>query len=424
MRYKLYITFGSIQWFFFIFTNTVVVPLSIGVAFSLSQEAVFSMMMYSFIFTGLASFIQGWVGHQFPLMEGHSGLWWGFYLSMAATLRALGFSFEEIGGSISTGVIIVGALVFLIGLLNVVKWFHFLFTTMVRNIYVLMLSIQLGVLFFLRMFETNQDGSLVVWSACISVSIVILVMIMNTKGKGQMRNFALLIGLVVGWIVYRMFEAKELTVVEGSRILFPLGTPTFVWSIVIVTVIAGLLNIINTFAAVEVAESLYEMKVEERRYRMSFMITGIFTILAGLFGLVPFAPFTSSIGFLESSKVTERKPFLIGSLLLIAIGLIAPISNYLLTMPLTIGNAVLFVAYLQLFGTGLKGMKPLTLTTSVVYRIAFPLMCGIGVMMMNPNIWGSLPFFMQPLLSNGFLVAILVALIIENMIRLKHSFTI
>lgn len=154
------------------------------------------------------------------------------------------------------------------------------------------------------------------------------------------------------------------------------------------------------------------------------MITGIFTILAGLFGLVPFAPFTSSIGFLESSKVTERKPFLIGSLLLIAIGLIAPISNYLLTMPLTIGNAVLFVAYLQLFGTGLKGMKPLTLTTSVVYRIAFPLMCGIGVMMMNPNIWGSLPFFMQPLLSNGFLVAILVALIIENMIRLKHSFTI
>lgn len=420
LRYKWYLAFGSIQWFFFIFTNTVVVPLSIGVAFSLPQESIFSMMTYSLILTGLASVLQGWIGHQFPLMEGHSGLWWGFYLSMANTLHALGFDLREVGGSISTGVIIVGGIVMLVGIWNVTKWLHIFFTTMVRNIYVLMLSIQLGVLFFLRMFEMNNQGNIVVWSALLSLFIVMLILVLNTKGMGNLKNFALLIGLVIGWTLYRIVETKEGTSLEAGTVFFPLGSPNLIIGIVIVTVIAGLLNIINTFAAIEVAEKLYGTTVSQKRYRMSFIITGGFTMLAGVFGLVPFAPFTSSIGFLESTKVTERKPFLIGGMLLMLIGFIQTFSAFLLSMPMTIGNAVLFVAYLQLFGTGLKGLQTTPLTTSVVYRISFPIMCGIGVMMMNPTMWGSLPFFMQPLLSSGFLVAIVISLCIENSIRLKN----
>src|SRR5699024_3624451 len=98
--------------------------------------------------------------------------------------------------SISTGVIIVGGIVMLVGIWNVTKWLHIFFTTMVRNIYVLMLSIQLGVLFFLRMFEMNNQGNIVVWSALLSLFIVMLILVLNTKGMGNLKNFALLIGLV------------------------------------------------------------------------------------------------------------------------------------------------------------------------------------------------------------------------------------
>ncbi|WP_254438301.1 purine/pyrimidine permease [Paenibacillus sp. DCT19] len=68
---------AGIQWFFFLFTNTVVVPLSIGHNFQLTPEAIATAMQHSFLLTGAVCILQAICGHRYAVMDGPSGLWWG-----------------------------------------------------------------------------------------------------------------------------------------------------------------------------------------------------------------------------------------------------------------------------------------------------------------------------------------------------------
>jgi xanthine/uracil permease len=76
---------AGLQWLFFMFANTVVIPLTIGDAFDLSAGEVAGALQRSFIYTGAACILQAVFGHKYPLMEGQSGLWWGSILSLCAS---------------------------------------------------------------------------------------------------------------------------------------------------------------------------------------------------------------------------------------------------------------------------------------------------------------------------------------------------
>ena len=100
--------FAGLQWLFFMFANTVVIPITIGDAFDLSAVEVASALQRSFIFTGIACIFQALIGHKYPLMEGQSGIWWGAILSISASASSAGLTASEIGGGLAVGIIISG----------------------------------------------------------------------------------------------------------------------------------------------------------------------------------------------------------------------------------------------------------------------------------------------------------------------------
>lgn len=61
-----------IQWLFFMFTNIVIIPMSIGAAFDLQEDTTASLLLLSFIVTGIAYIMQAFFGHQRAIMEGQS----------------------------------------------------------------------------------------------------------------------------------------------------------------------------------------------------------------------------------------------------------------------------------------------------------------------------------------------------------------
>lgn len=91
---------ASVQWLFFIFANTIVVPISVGTAFDLTPDQIAVTLRSSLIFTGIACFLQGWIGHRYPIMEGHSGIIWGLILNLGMSASSLGMSFTQIGGAL------------------------------------------------------------------------------------------------------------------------------------------------------------------------------------------------------------------------------------------------------------------------------------------------------------------------------------
>src|SRR5699024_11616544 len=79
--------------------------------------------------------------------------------------------------------------------------------------------------------------------------------------------------------------------------------------------------------------------------------------------------------------------------------------------------AVLFVAYLQFFGTALSYFQDVSFNTLNVYRVAIPAFVGMILMTFPDYYFDTIPTILRPFLSNGLLVGVLLALLLENIIN-------
>ncbi|WP_303968512.1 uracil/xanthine transporter [Sporosarcina ureae] len=407
---------AGFQWLFFMFANTVVIPISVGTAFELEQIEIVSAIQRSFIFTGFACLLQGAFGHRLALLEGQSGLWWGVVLSLAGTASAMGLSLTTVGGSIAVGAMISGVLVAILGTLGMGEILKKWFTPTVMFVFLLLLANQLITIFLKGMIGLNDGNFISLSTTLFSFALAGLTILVHVKGKGIISSLNLLIGMTVGWIGATLFFPQEATeTIKATPFIqwFPWGEPTLEIGIVITVVITGLLNTTNTIATLKGAEDIYEKETTKRQYKTSFFITGVLNIGAGALGLVPYAPYASSIGFLQSTGIKDRAPFFIGSILFIVLGLVPPLSAFFSTIPQSVGNTVLFVAYLQLFRSALRNVEGLTFEPKNIYRVALPALLGLSIMTLPAAVFSSLPELLQPLLSSGLLVGILAALVME-----------
>jgi xanthine/uracil permease len=407
---------AGFQWLFFMFANTVVIPISVGAAFQLESVEIVSAIQRSFIFTGLACLLQGLIGHRLALMEGQSGLWWGVILSLAATASTMNLELTTIGGSIAVGVIISGILVTVFGALGMGEILKKWFTPVVMFVFLLLLANQLILIFLKGMIGLNTGDSIDVKVACFSFILAALTILIHVKGKGIISSLNLLIGMTVGWIgAVLLFPMEATETIKTTPFLtwFPWGQPALEWGIVIAVVITGLLNTTNTIATLKGAEDIFEKETTPKQYRASFVLTGLLTTASGVLGLVPYVPYASSLGFLQSTGIRERAPFFVGSVLFILLGMVPQLSAFFSTIPHSVGNTVLFVAYLQLFRSAIRNIEGLTFGPTTVYRIALPALLGLSIMALPATAFSTIPQLVRPILSNGMLMGILVALFME-----------
>lgn len=419
-------TFASVQWLFFIFANIVVVPISIGLAFDLEAYQIATILRSALIVTGIACVLQGVVGHRFPLMEGPSGVMWGLFLNLALSASSLGLSSQEIGGGIATGMLLAGAVTVLLSVFNLISYIHKVLSPMVMSVYLFLLTFQLTFIFFNGMLMINDDGTLNGPITLFSLAVALLVALLKIKGTKNLSNFSTLIGIVVGWLIYALIFPTEKTMsgdMATAFSLFPLGKPNLQYGIIAITFIGCLINLSNTVASIRAAENLLGEKASITQHRRSYLLTGLYAIPASLFGLVTFAPFASSIGFLESTQIFERRPFIIGGVLISILGIIPSLGLMLATLPITVGNAVLFVAYLQLLGTSFKSLNGYTFNSVTIHRIAVPILVGVSIMTLDPDMFSRVPILLQPIVSNGFVMGVLISIVMEAVFRWKDDET-
>ncbi|GEL04546.1 uracil/xanthine transporter [Rummeliibacillus stabekisii] len=416
---------AGIEWFFFIFANIVIIPLTVGKAFKLGQDSIITTLQLSFLVTGAACLLQAFIGHKRAILEGQSGLWWGMILSIVSMATAQGTSLGELGGSLTVGILISAVLNIVIGLFGWGPAISKLFKPGVMAVFMLLFGIQLIQIFLkgmlgIPMGNAPDDAKIKLSVAVLTLVIAAIMIFINVKAPVKYSKYSLLGGIVVGWIAYALIFGPEHSVKTDASFkfqLFNLGKPAWNIGIIAMAVITGLMNLANTFGALKGTENLYDEETSKKQYKRSLTISGVFSGLSGLFGLVPYAPFVSSIGFLEQSGIVKRLPFVIGSVLFFMMGLIPPAAHFFSNIPLSIGSMVLFVAYLQLLNSSMDFFKKIELNKQNVYRSAIPLFLAVVIMIMPDSYFSSLPKVVQPIVGNGLLMGILIALILENTVK-------
>lgn len=421
---------SGFQWFFFIFCNTVVVPPTLQSAFQLSPSVTFCITQYTFLATAVACLFQVLVGHRRSIMEGPTGLWWVTILTLTLAESANGTPLPAIGGSLAVGIMLSGIVTILIGLTGIGHRLARLFRPAVMGVFMLLLGAQLVTIFMKGMLGLPfgvYNGPVVINYSSFSLAIALMLMVITIIIflPRAISKYALLIGTVAGWVLYScLFSADTPNLEEQTWQLFPLGVPQDLrLGIIISTLLAGVVNISNTFGAIRGTDVFYgEQPAGKTLYRRSFVSSGLLTFFSAPLGVVPFSPFVSSIGLITQTQDSSRQSFLLGSLLFLLVGIFPPLVRFFCGIPLTISSTVMLVSYLPLLYSAFFFFNQVTLNSKNIYRLAIPLFFGIFFMSIPATFLYSVPVMLRPLLSNGLLIGVMLAVVLENSVpwdRLK-----
>ncbi|MBJ9999686.1 uracil/xanthine transporter [Erwinia sp. S38] len=415
---------SGLQWFFFIFCNTVVIPPTLKSVFHLSPEETYLIAQYSFLGAAAACIAQVCFGHRRAIMEGPGGLWWATILSVTYAESSQGTPLGDIAMSFCIGIAIAGAMTILIGLTGFGRVLSGFFTPPVMVVFMFLLGAQLVSIFFKGMlgipFGLANEATTIHWH---TVPVAFLTVMLIVSGivflPQRFARYAVLVGVVAGWLIFSLlYGAEEALPTDVSwRLFIPHGDFHLRSGIIFICVLLGIVNASNTFGALRGTDNLYTGQPERGDiYRRSFITTGFFTLLFAPLGTVPFSPFVSSIGLLTQTGDSSRRSFLIGSILFLIVALTPDLIRFFNAIPLPVSSAAMMVSYLPLLWSSFYFLSQTSLNPRNIYRIALPIFSGLFLLALPPAYLQNVPVLIRPLLGNGLLMGIIMVLVLERLV--------
>lgn len=414
---------GSMQWTFYILANIVVIPVSVGFAFGLPIEEIATLLQRTFLVIGITSLLQGLFGHKLPMNESPAGLWWSLFLIYAGVVGSGGAEASTVLRSLEMGILIAGGLFILLGVFGLMDHIKKLFTPLVTGVYMILLVSQLAGPFVegilgIGYLSDKFDGKV----ALLSISVLILAIILAKSRSAILSSYSVLFSLAIGWILFAAFKVtKPLDAGSSSWISigkpFAWGTPVFDVGIVIVSIFTSFLLLTNLVASAEVVAKVTGHK-EKINYNRSSFIMGINHIIAGCFSVIGSVPIAGVAGFIETTKVKEKLPYLIGSAAILLMSFFPIIMTFLASLPVPVGYATLFLSISSLAGIGINALKPALTELHGPSILSLSLMAGFGLTVLPEKALDQLPDAVTSFISNGLIIGVIICILLEQLFKL------
>ena len=220
---------GSLQWFIFLLANSLTIPIIVGQVFQLSPVEISGLMQRTFLVVGVSSLLSGWLGHRLPIPDGPAGIWLGVFVLMGQMAVAQGLDKTGSLQLLEGAMLLTGVFLIIVGLTGWMNKLLKLFTPLVNGVYLTILGFQLSGMFLKGMIGVS-DTSTKIQPGIVIISFVIfiLVLALSVWGKGWLKSYAVLIGMVVGSIAFIIVNGSQPMPKTSSIISLP---DVFAWGI-------------------------------------------------------------------------------------------------------------------------------------------------------------------------------------------------
>ncbi|MGM0852121.1 MAG: purine/pyrimidine permease [Bacillota bacterium] len=420
MKYKgqsVRIALQSFQWLMFLIGTSIALPIVIGSVFGLSEIEISGLMQRTLFLVALGSILQIVIGHSLPIIEGPAGSWVSVFVILAAFSKQIGLSVEE---SLSLGMgslALAGCILILMGLVKNKSFYQRVFPPLVSGVFLFLLAIQLSGIFFKGMIvqeEGNVDWKLTM----LAIFVFIFIVVLSIKAKGWGKQFSLLIGIIVGWVVFAMFGGasnpigqRDLNSVDLPA-LFSWGPPAINGSIITATILFSFTLILNNIAAID---SMYEVYDGEKinkqdSIRRGFVVGGINHWLSSIFSALAIVPLPVTSGFVQTTKQRSGLPFLIAAGSLLLISFMPQVVHVVSTLPVAVASAALLSTIVNMFIISLKKITSMELKQKELSIIGISLLGGTSLFFQSPDLFRDLQSSLQIVMSNGLIVGTVVVI--------------
>ncbi|HGH7172918.1 TPA: purine/pyrimidine permease [Bacillus wiedmannii] len=414
---------GTLQWFIFLLANSIALPIVVGGLFHLTTEEIFYLMQRTFFVVGISSFLQGWLGHRLPIADGPAGSWVGVFTVLAYATAGQ----DQLHGTLQIlelGMIISGIVLIGLGVTGFIGRILFLFTPLVTGTFLLLLCLQLSGVFLKGMLGiTTTVSQIDGFTAIIAFSIFLFVIILSNFGKGFVKSYAVLIGLISGWILFliagKVTIPSQVTHFVQLPHVFAWGLPKWNTGMAVSSFVMVCILVSNTVAAIIAINQATIQKgtIEQKQLKDGTWVGGISHIISSIFSTVGVVPLPATAGFIRLTKQKYIRSFLLACLLLVVMSLFPSIIRYLASLPSAVASAVLMASFVQLIGIGFHNIKQVPMSERNVTVLGVAVLFGSGVMFLPSGALQSLPSVMQYIFGNGLFVGTVVSILLEQIWR-------
>lgn len=412
---------GTIQWFVFLLANAVALPVVLGQMYHLSGDEVAGLMQRTFFVVGLTSFIQGFWGHRLPIADGPAGSWLGVFVILGNVAIQQGQDLLKTLQILQGGMLVAGLLLFVFGITGMIQRMLSFFTPLVTGSFLLLLAIQLSGVFLKGMIgvhaETEQIDEV---TALIAFGVFLIVMGLSVRGRGWIKSYAVLIGILAGWVAFYAAGKGAAPTITNSGVQLPellaWGWPQWNQGMAVSAVLLSFILVSNTVAAVSaVGQAVHHHdEPDYKALNRGGWAGGVAHMICSVFSTVGIVPLPVSAGFIRLTGQNRMRPFLIACVLLSCIALIPSVISYFALLPGPVAYAALMASFVQLMGIGLHAVLRDSLDQRKITILGTALLLGVGVMFLPPTVFQDSPSVIQYVFGNGLLVGTTIVMVLER----------
>ena len=399
------------------------VSISLPVIFAsqLSGTAEFSatLIVFSMIVAGLGSIIQS-VGLPFigsgylcPNVCGPS------YFSLSLSAAWVG------GLPLMRGMIIIAGLIEM-ALAPIVQKIKKVFPTFIIGLVVAMVGVSIIKMSVSSVFGVAFQGDAIRNSDIIIGMLSLMVMVLcNIWGKGFVKMYCLLIGMLFGWILAIILIPEywqDLLAVKNSPIFaLPAVGPefkriTFDFKMIIPFVIIAISGSLKSFGNLLAAQKISEPHLKEPNFvpiRKGLLADGFSTALAGLLGGMAVDTSSSNIGLAGATKVVSRWISVGAGVIFIILAFFPKLTIALSLMPKPVLGASLIFAGCFMICIGLQQMFSEGWDSRKTFVVGISLFFGLSTAFL-PGLYARTPQFIQIFFTDPLPTTTILAVILNQ----------
>lgn len=340
-------------------------------------------------------------------------------------VSSLSFSYSVIYTSIAIG----GAIMLLLAVSGLLSKINFLFTPRIIVTILLLIGFTLAPVILNLLFE-NSAG-MENFHLGFAIGMVLLMLILNKWFVGIWKSIVILLGLIVGTLVYIQFgkPLPATTTTTLSEILNSNKTSLFIFpfewdfGVIVAFMFCYLALLINELGSLQSMGSILDVADMDKRTRRGVAITGLSNVFAGMSGVIGMVDFSFSPGIISASRCASRFVLIPAGVALIAISLFPGIVSLLNQIPSLVIGAIMFYLMVTQLASGFQLMdkqKAIFDFESAIV-ISFPLMLAVLVSFLPVTVVESIPQIVRPILTNGFVMGVITVILCEHFIFRKKE---
>ncbi|MDD3626401.1 MAG: solute carrier family 23 protein [bacterium] len=402
-------------------------PILFAAQLNASPEFTRSLIAFSMIAAGIGSIAQAlrWKylgsGYLCPNLCGPS------YFSLSLSAAWMG------GLPLMRGMVMIAGLVEM-GMAPIIQKLKKVFPTYVVGMVVALVGVSVIKSSVTAVFGVAFDGdgirNLDIFIGFFSLMVMVL---SNIWGKGFIKMYCLLIGMVAGWILAVILIPdywQDLLSVKNSPwfALPSYGSEffniKFDWKMIIPFLVIGISGSLKSFGNLIAAQKLSEPGLKEPNFipiRNGLMADGFSTFLAGVLGGMAVDTSSSNVGLAGATKVLSRSICTVAGILFTILAFFPKLLTVLSVMPKPVLGASIIFSGCFMICTGLIEMFSEKWDQRKTFVIGISLFFGLSTGFL-PSLYARAPQFIQTFFTDPLPTATIIAVVLNQILNIDQWF--